>query len=298
MFNNKNFRYRILIVLCLSFFIQICAYVNFYLNPVDACSYMPFYDLKPQNLVLRSQFYTTFTSSTPERKNNIKIASLALNKYFIDVGGEFSFNRAVGPRTEQKGYKTSKIISNGQFVDGIGGGVCQVSTTLYNAVLLAGLKVIEYHPHSLPVSYVSPSFDAMVSYGGADLKFINDTKNPILIYTYVTDNTLRIEIYGEPCAKKYYRKSVVVCELPAPEEEVIFDIDGEYPDLYLGEQKTIRYSHTGLKSEGYIMTVLNGITLDCKKIRSDTYNPTRGLIVHGSAIPPTETNLQKNLMVK
>ena len=103
----------------------------------------PFYDLCPQNLVLRSEFCTYFTNSSKERKNNIKRAVLSIDKTFVDVNGEFSFNKTVGPRTEKRGYENSKIIVNGQFVDGVGGGVCQVSTTLYNALILSGLKITE-----------------------------------------------------------------------------------------------------------------------------------------------------------
>ena len=117
---------------------------------------MPFYDLQPSSLTTRASFYTSYPSSTAERKHNIILASKSIDNTFIDVGGEFSFNLVVGDRTEKRGYKKSKIIINGDFADGIGGGVCQVSTTLYNAVLLAGLEIIEYHPHSLPVSYVAP----------------------------------------------------------------------------------------------------------------------------------------------
>ena len=116
----------------------------------------------------------------------------------MDINGEFSFNYTIGERTERRGYKKAKIIVGGEFVDGVGGGVCQVSTTLYNAVLLAGLKVVECHPHSLPVSYVEPSFDAMVNSGWADLKFINDTHNPVIIRARADGAKLTIQIFGEP----------------------------------------------------------------------------------------------------
>ena len=124
---------------------------------------MPFYDLQPKKIVLRAEFSTNYSSSTDARKFNVALASKTLDNTLVDINGEFSFNYTVGERTERRGYKKAKIIVGGEFVDGVGGGVCQVSTTLYNAVLLAGLKIIECHPHSLPVSYVAPSFDAMVN---------------------------------------------------------------------------------------------------------------------------------------
>ena len=189
---TKKFIALLLAALCLT----ICS-STFYRSEKQAAA-MPFYDLRPQQLVLRSKFFTSYPSSTEERKSNIKLAAKSLDYAFVDVGGEFSFNQTVGARTEKRGYKTAKIIVGGEFVDGVGGGVCQVSTTLYNAVLLAGLKVTEFHAHSLPVSYVAPSFDAMVNSGSADLKFINNTHNPVYIRAFADDATLTIEIYGEP----------------------------------------------------------------------------------------------------
>ncbi|MBQ8426406.1 MAG: VanW family protein [Clostridia bacterium] len=253
-------------------------------------SAMPFYDLQPKNIVKRASFYTSYPSSSDERKSNIALACKSLNNTLVDVNGEFSFNKTVGARTEKNGYKTSKIIVGGEFVDGVGGGVCQVSTTLYNAVLLAGLKVTECHPHSLPVSYIAPSFDAMVNSGYADLRFINNTHNPIIIKTFADGTTLRIEIWGEPLTVKYSRQSIVTGEIPAPTEQEVLDEKGEYPMLYQGDRLVIRYSKTGLTSEGFIVATKNGKPLSVKKIRSDKYNAQRGLVVIGNAEkPPIDT---------
>ena len=161
--------------------------VNLNIKPAFA---MPFYGLSPKDVTLRSSFYTSFPASSPERKYNIKLASSAIDKTLVDVGAEFSFNQTVGFRTIENGYKIARIIMNGKFEKGVGGGVCQVSSTLYNAILLSGLKITEYHPHSLPVSYVAPSFDAMVNSGSADLRFINNTNNPIIIRSYADDSII------------------------------------------------------------------------------------------------------------
>ncbi len=280
--------------ICLSF--SFTLFLSF--NQTSALSVnaqMPFYDLCPQNLVLRSKFYTSFSNSSDERKHNIKIACEYLDKSFVDVGGEFSFNNAVGVRNEQRGFLTSKIIVGGEFVDGIGGGVCQVSTTLYNAVLLSGLKITEYHPHSLAVSYVAPSFDAMVSYGFADFRFINDTHNPIIIRSTVINDTVNIEIYGEPCEYTYLRQSVTVGEIPAPKEKEILDEKNEYPDLYEGQRKVIKYSKAGLKSQGFLITLKNGKIIRTSKIRSDSYGATQGLVVLGNATTPITEEPEINL---
>lgn len=244
---------------------------------------MPFYDLEPKEITLRSKFHTSYPSSTDERKSNIKLAAKSIDKTFIDVGGEFSFNRVVGERTEKRGYKPAKIIVGGEFVDGVGGGVCQVSSTLYNAALLGGMTIIEYHPHSLPVSYVAPSFDAMVNSSYADLKFVNDTHNPIIIFAHATDSTITIEIYGEPMTSTFERKSVTVGEIPPPKEQEIFDTENQYPDLYQGQSKVVRYSKAGLMSEGYLIEKQNGKIIRNRKIRTDKYNAVKGLIVHGTA---------------
>ncbi len=239
---------------------------------------MPFYNLQPKEIVLRSQFYTSYPSSTSERKHNIKLASESINNTFVDVGGEFSFNRVVGKRTQQRGYKTAKIISNGTFVDGIGGGVCQVSTTLYNAVLLSGLKIIEYHPHSLSVSYVAPSFDAMVS-SVSDFKFINNTHNPIIIKSHADDSTIKISIYGEKMAEKYIRKSIVTETINPPENQIIYVDENEYPELALGQSMVIQFAKNGLVSEGVLIKLINGKIIESKTIRRDKYKAIQGIEV-------------------
>ena len=250
----------------------------------------PYFKYENADLKLRAKFFTTYYSSSPERKSNIKLASKSIDGTFLDAGAEFSFNKIVGDRTEKNGYKNAKIILKGQFVDGVGGGVCQVSTTLYNAVLLSGLKITESHPHSLPVNYIAPSFDAMVSSGSADLKFVNVTSSPILIKCTATDSMLTIYIYGEKMHEQYIRQSTVTEELPAPPLETVFVTDEEYPELLEGEQKIVRYSKKGFLSEGSLIKVVNGKVVSIKKIRNDKYNGTKGLMV----IKKNETKENEN----
>ena len=252
---------------------------------------MPFYNLRPEKIVKRAEFYTSFTTSSAERKNNIRVAAKALDKTLIDVGGEFSFNKTVGARTEARGYKKAKIIVSGKFVEGVGGGVCQVSTTLYNAALLAGLEITEFHPHSLPVSYIAPSFDAMVNSGSADLRFINNTGNPLIIFTETTDSQIKISIFGEPMNARFVRKSVVTEKIAAPAEEIVYDESGEFRELFLGERKVLSYSKEGFKSEGYLIKLINGSPVSSVKIRADVYASTRGKIVEGTKPRESEENI-------
>ncbi len=262
--------------------LTILSILSIYISSIISVSAnMPFYGLNPKDIVLRSEFYTTYSSSAEERKHNIYLASKSLNNTLVDVGGEFSFNKTVGERTLKRGYKKAKIIFNGNFIEGVGGGVCQVSTTLYNALLLGGLKITEYHPHSLAVSYVAPSFDAMVNSGTADLRFINNTDNPIIIKAVADGERLIIQIYGEKSQYTYERLSVTTEEIPAPKERIVTDEKGEYPELLEGKKKTITYSKNGLKSIAYIIKKQNGKTVKIIKVRDDKYNPITGLIVIG-----------------
>ena len=259
---------------------------------------MPFYDLQPKDMVLRAEFYTSYPASTDERKTNIMLAAKSLDNVLIAPNSEFSFNNTVGERTEKRGYKSAKIIVNGEFVDGVGGGVCQVSTTLYNAVLLAGLKIVEYHPHSLPVSYVAPSFDAMVNSGWADLRFINDTHNPVILRTFADGSILKIQVYGEPMKEKLVRKSVIINEIPAPEYEILTDTLQEFPELYDGETKVISYSKAGYKSEGYLIKTVGGKAISSTKIRSDTYAAVRGKIIKGTIPRPEQPLIDSAILYK
>ena len=261
-----------------------------------ASAQMPFYDLKPSFLVPRAEFYTTYSTSSEERKSNIAKAVKSINNTLVDVGGEFSFNRTVGPRTENRGYKSAKIIVNGKFTDGVGGGVCQVSTTLYNAVLLAGLKVIEYHPHSLPVNYVAPSFDAMVNSGSADLRFINDTHNPLILLASADGNVIKIKVLGEPMKEKYLRESQITEYIEPLDAEIIFDDKNEYPDLFEGERKIIQYPKQGYRSQGVLVKTIKGKVVSKKTIRKDKYSAVRGIVIEGKAKRPDETFESELLM--
>ena len=261
------------------FAIYLCAVIGFYCPKVYA---MPFYGLNPKPLVERAVFATNYQNSSKERKHNIQLGAKALNNVFVDVGAEFSFNKTVGKRTEKRGYKTAKIIVGGEFVDGVGGGICQVSTTLYNAVLLAGLKIIEYHPHSLQVSYVAPSFDAMVSDNFADLRFINNTDNPIIINAFASEEQIKITITGEKSIYTYVRKSVDCGEILPEDYLEVLDEAGEYPDLLEGESKIIKYAKAGLKSQGLIIKYKDGKRVSTTILRKDTYKAIRGVKIIGT----------------
>lgn len=146
---------------------------------------------------LLAKFTTYFDASQTNRTENIRLAAQAIDKKLLAPNEIFSFNQTVGERTAEAGYKEALIIEGDVFTPGLGGGICQVSSTLYNAVLLAQLQVIERHPHSLPISYVAPGRDATVSYPVLDLKFKNTSQGYLLIRSSVQGNSLTFEFYGK-----------------------------------------------------------------------------------------------------
>lgn len=140
--------------------------------------------------------FSTKVSGTSARKNNISICSSLLDGTTVEAGQTFSFWKTVGSTTAEKGYQKAKSFDeNGKTIQTYGGGVCQVSTTLYNAVLpVSNLKVTERHPHSKPVTYVAKDKDASVCYSSSDFKFVNNTSDSIKIYTNYDNKTLSIRI--------------------------------------------------------------------------------------------------------
>lgn len=144
---------------------------------------------------LIAKYSTALINSPPNRTYNIGLALNMLNGYIVGPGKVFSFNKVVGPRTKKRGYKTAMVIVNRRFVPGIGGGVCQVASTLYNVVINAGFKVVERYPHSLKVGYVPQGRDAAVSYGVQDLKFVNTLGFPVMIKAEKTEHEVKIEFH-------------------------------------------------------------------------------------------------------
>ena len=141
---------------------------------------------------------SNFTGSTLARIQNIKVSSKKYNGLIIKPNEIFSFNTLLGDVDASTGYAPEKVIKDGKVEYEYGGGICQVSTTLFRAAIMAGLSIVERRPHAFPVNYYNPQgFDATIYPGSSDLKFINDTPNPILIQTHITGNNLIFEIYGK-----------------------------------------------------------------------------------------------------
>ncbi|HEY8910051.1 MAG TPA: VanW family protein [Desulfosporosinus sp.] len=146
---------------------------------------------------LLSSYTTYFNSNQIGRTENIRLAAKSIDLTVLKPDEEFSFNKTVGERTVEAGYQMAIIIEGNQFVPGLGGGVCQVSSTLYNAVQQASLTVSERSHHSIAITYVPPGQDATVAYPNLDFKFKNDSGGYLLIRSSVTDGTLTFSIYGK-----------------------------------------------------------------------------------------------------
>jgi len=152
-----------------------------------------------------STFTTPFNPGKRDRTHNLTLAARALSGAIVKPGQVFSYNSHVGPRLMSRGFRNAPIFVKGKLEPGIGGGVCQVSSTLYNAALLAGLKVVERSHHCQVVPYVSPGRDATVAYGLLDLKFENSNGAPIALISQVGRSRLAFSIYGSAPDKKTVR---------------------------------------------------------------------------------------------
>jgi len=151
-----------------------------------------------ENTLFRDLIAESITSigGSANRLNNVVLASEAINGVILEPGEEFSFNRIVGKRTYERGYRAAPTIVRQQYVDSIGGGICQVSSTIYSAIKDTGLRVTERHPHGLPVSYLPRGRDATVSWGSYDFRFVNNTEYPLRVDVTIEGRTLTAQVFG------------------------------------------------------------------------------------------------------
>jgi vancomycin resistance protein YoaR len=229
---------------------------------------------------LLSSYETYFDAKNTDRTYNVHVAADALDNTMLKPGEIFSFNKVVGPRSKEKGYREALVIVQDQFTPGLGGGVCQVSSTLYNTALLAGLEIIERINHSLPVGYVPLGRDATVAYGGYDLKFRNNTNDYICIRTSVRDGRLVIKIFGNKDNKPVVSVESVVDKVLEPKV-----IKKDDPDIYEGKTIVERPGVKGYQVRVY-RTIKRNSSYDKKLISRDTYKPVDELIRVGTRPVP------------
>jgi len=246
-------------------------------------------EILAREVTLLSSFSTSIAQSTPDRKHNVRLAMQAFSFYRMRPGESVSFNAVVGERTEERGYRGAKVILGGEYVDGVGGGVCQASTTIYNALLLAGVKVLSASQHSLAPSYVAPSRDAMVSTGLSDLVWCNPTSRDLWLVTSATDSAVTAQVYGYDDGTRYAIESVVTSSTPPPPAETVVD-DGTYSDLFReGEESiVVRLPHPEISSEAYLLCTRDGVTTRTL-LRKNKYKSVRAKVVTKKHLPEEDT---------
>lgn len=193
---------------------------------------------------LISEFSTKYSQSQKDRTTNLKLAAEKINGTVIMPGEVFSYNTVVGKRTIDAGYKEAKIYVNGEVVDGLGGGICQVSSTLYNAVLYANLEIVERRNHQFVPSYAGAGLDATVVYGSIDFQFKNTRNYPIKIQCSVDRGICNFQIFGL-------------------KEETEYEVNVW--------ANVISRSKTAIKSKAYRQLKLNGEVVSTQLLSSDTY---------------------------
>lgn len=162
-------------------------------------------------------YVTYFNSNNSNRSHNIALAAQAIDSAVVFPGETFSFNQVVGMRTVDRGYKRAGVIVRGELSEGVGGGICQVSSTLYNAIDRAGLKIVKRYSHSRNVPYVLPGRDATVSWGGPDFVFENVYNQPVLIRAFGSGGRMTVSIYSSELIE-YKPRNVPSISNNLPEE--------------------------------------------------------------------------------
>ena len=223
---------------------------------------------------LISSFSTKYDASNRNRSTNLKIAAEKINGKVLMPGEEFSFNKIVGKRTVEAGYKDAAIYADGGVVDGLAGGICQISSTLYNSVLLANLQITERRNHSFTTSYAPAGRDATVVWGTTDFRFINSRSYPIKIEATVNNGIAEFKLYGMQEEVEYEVRILPVRTQSIPYQTTY----EEDPSLIPGQQIIKQSGHSGCKVTTYKELRLNGEVVSKEPISNDTYQPMRTII--------------------
>lgn len=237
-------------------------------------------DLTSVNAVLAA-YTTRFNPGKRNRTHNLGIASRALDKLFVPVGGTFSYNSTVGPREARFGYKPAPIFADNEIVQGVGGGVCQVATTVYNAALLAGQEITARTPHSRPVDYAPRGRDATVFFGQQDLKFRNPLPHPVYLRTKLAGNKLTVWVLGNAADKRGVEiLATKDARIPAGVVRI------SDPTLPSGKEVVVKRGRSG-----YRTTLVRLITSSQGK-KSETfsnYYPPQNTVIRVGSAPQMET---------
>ena len=211
---------------------------------------------------------TNYDASNINRNNNLRLAAEKINGAIVNPGETFSYNQTVGQRTIAAGFKEAKAYANGQVVLDVGGGICQLSSTLYNSVLLSNLEVVERRSHYFRTSYLPAGRDATVSWGSVDFKFKNNRKYPIKIVATAQDGVVKVDIYGIK-QDDDYDVTIESKETSIIPMETIYEEDNSLAE---GEQVVTQRGEDGCTSETYKTLSKNGVVVSRTLVSKDTYN--------------------------
>ena len=239
-----------------------------------------------------STFSTRYDASNTPRTTNLKLAMQKLNGVVVSPGETFSYNKTLGKRTAEAGYKEAGGFAGGKVVQTLAGGICQISSTLYDAVVYANLDIVERHNHMFLAGYVGAGKDATVVYGTYDFKFKNTRKYPIMIKTSIGSGVAQISIYGvkEEVEYEVEISSKILSYIPY---KVVYETDNS---LASGKEKVAQNGMNGCKSITYKILKLNGAQVSSTVLSTDTYDPMNKIIKRGpsktietSTVPKEET---------
>ncbi len=235
-----------------------------------------------QNMGELGSFSTYFNTGEINRSHNLRKAAASINKKVLEPGAVFSFNETVGQRTMEKGYLDAMVIVGNKFEPGLGGGICQVSSTLYNASLLAGLEIVERHNHNLAVAYVQVGRDATVNYGLQDYRFKNNTDRPIYIRVMTSGGKLLVNIYGNTEYKQHIEISSII------DKTLDFSTVTELDEtLAPGQEVVNNKGQLGYVARSFrTFYDKNGKIVRTEQLDTDTYRPLNRLILKGPAVIP------------
>ncbi len=234
-------------------------------------------------------FHTDYSSSAAGRAKNVQNGAEKINGSVIYPGEQFSVYEAVSPFDAENGYELAGSYENGTTVQTYGGGICQVSTTLYNAVILSELQVDERFNHSMIVTYVKPSMDAAIAGTSKDLKFTNSTDAPIYIEGYTSGGQIYFTIYGEETRPSNREISYVSETLSETPPGVTLQADGTKG---IGYFATVSSSHTGYTAKLWKVVTVNGVEESRTEFNSSRYNPSNKVLAVGVATENPEAAAQ------
>ena len=236
-------------------------------------------------------YSTSYQGSGVGRTQNIKLSAGSINGILLHPGEVLSYNETTGPRQKKFGYEEAPVIVNGELTPGIGGGVCQTSTTLYNAALYADLTILERAPHSIPPSYIAKGRDAAVATGYLDLRFKNDHDFPIYISSYTEGNKVFFNIYGDKNSKDYQIKidTVLTETIPYKVQENLDE------SLESSARKLVQEGRSGYKVKTFRSIIKDGKEIEKIQISSDYYREKDYIYLVGPILSPVveEPNLDE-----